>query len=142
MEIETVKHGTEVLAEGGIPFCEIAIALPSPIPEGKEAERVGRFYAAIAEGTRALAREVLLPHARESYERSNDPRRRFTHRPYRLMHTAILGSEGNGFAVTRTLALMHRGRTLFREEMHERITAEGYVLPERKSPRKNQRRPS
>ena len=140
MEIEILRQKTEVLAEEGIPFCEIVIALPSSISEGQAAERVSRFYGAIAEGTRALGREVLLPQARARYQKSDDPRRRFTHRPYRLMHTATLNGEGDGFAVTRTLTLTHRGRTLLREEVREHITQEGQILPSRGERARGKRR--
>ncbi len=139
MEIEIVRQKTEVLAAEGIPFCEIALALPSPVLEGRGAERIARFYGAIAEGTRALGREVLLPQAREHYEKSVDPRRRFTHRPYRLMHTAVIEGEGDGLTVTRTLTLVHRGRTLLWEEVREHITAEGRILPKRQKAHEKQK---
>ncbi len=140
MEIIIEKKRTEVLAEGGISFCEVSVALPSPIGEGAGEERVRRFYAALAEGALALGRDRLLPYARERYEHSTDPRRRFTHRPFCLLLTAAAKADGDGVTVTRTLVLTHRGKALFSEEVRERITAEGQILPSRGERARGKRR--
>ena len=140
MEIIIEKKRTEVLAEEGISFCEVSVALPSPIGEGTGEERVRRFYAALAEGALLVGRDCLLPYARERYGRSTDPRRRFKSRPFCLALTAAIQVDGGGATVTRTLMLTHRGKVLFSEEVHERITQEGQILPSRGGGARGKRR--
>ena len=139
MEIMMEKRRIVTLAEEGIPHCEITLSLPTAEGEGRAAARVRDFYRRIGEHTEALARSVLLPRARAAYERNDDPRRRFTHRPYRLSHTARLSAEGEETVVTRTLELSHRGRLLFREERGERLREDGRILPIKKQKGKQKR---
>lgn len=139
MEIKPEKRRVTTLAEEGIPHCEITLSLPTAEGEGRAAARIRVFYRRIGKHTEALARSVLLPRARREYEKCDDPRRRFTHRPYRLSNTARLSVEGEEAVVTRTLELSHRGRTLFREERCERITSEGRILPIKKQREKRKR---
>ena len=139
MEIKPEKRRVITLAEEGIPHCEITLSLPTAEGEERAAARIRDFYRRIGEHTEALARSVLLPRARAAYERSDDPRRRFTHRPFRLSHIARLSAEGEEAVVTRTLELSHRGRLLFREERGERISKDGRILPIKKPKEKRKR---
>ncbi len=128
----TLYREKELFAEGGIAFCEVQIALPM-LPEGERAAKeVNRFYHPLREEALRLAREVLLPHSKACYEASENPRRRFTHRPYRLFLTAAVGDEGESLRVERTLSLLFRGLTLLEEVAHERILPNGRVLPIKK----------
>ena len=140
MEIEIKRQKTETVAEGGIPFCEVTIALPCPIGEGEACERVRRFYDALSRETLALAREVVLPYARGGYERSQDPRRRFTHRPYRLALTATLRTKEGVTEVRRTLTLSHRGKEIAALEAAERITEDGEILPKKRERKAEKRK--
>ena len=139
MEIRTEKRRITTLAEEGVPHCEITLSLPTVEGKGRAAARIRDFYCRIAAQTEALARNVLLPCARAAYERSDDPRRRFTHRPFRLSHTAQTSAKGEETLVTRTLELSYRGRTLYREERGERITEDGRMLPIEKKREKRKR---
>lgn len=139
MELGIEKRRVITLAEEGVPHCEITLSLPTAEGEERAAARIRDFYRRIGEHTEALARAVLLPRARREYEGSDDPRRRFTHRPYRLFHTARLKGQGEDTIVTRRLELSYRGRTLFSEERWERITAEGRILPAGKRKEKQKR---
>lgn len=139
MEIKPEKRRVTTLAEEGIPHCEITLSLPTAEGEGRAAAHIRNFYRRIAAHTEALARAVLLPRARREYEKSDDSRRRFTHRPYRLSHTARLSVEGEEAVVTRTLELSYRGRLLFREERGERIRGDGRILPIKKPKEKRKR---
>ena len=131
MEIKIKKRATVTLAEGGISFCEIAVFLPVAEGEDTATMRLNRFYHALADGVLLLAREVILPHAKAAYEASADPRRRFTHRPYRIELTAHLWEGGERTEVRRTLTVSHRTRCLVSEEVHECILPTGGVLGRR-----------
>ena len=131
MEIAIKKWPRVVLAEEGVPLCEISISLPEVTSEGKAEKRCQDFYTALKERTLSLAREVILPHARRAYLESTDPRRRFTQRPYRLTLSCTPRPAGEAFTVTRSLHLLHRGRSLYTWVEHDRITHEGRVLPDK-----------
>ena len=139
MEIVIEKRKVTMLAEEGIPHCEITLSLPTAEGEERAAARVRDFYRRIGEHTEALARSVLLPRARREYEKCDDPRRRFTHRPYRLSHIARLDTREGETVVIRRLELSHRGRTLFSEERGERISEDGRILPIKKQKEKQKR---
>ena len=128
----TVYKEKELHAEGGIVFCEVQIALPMLPGEERAAKEVNRFYKPLREEALRLAREVLLPHSKACYEGSENPRRRFTHRPYRLFLAVTVKDEGESLRVERTLSLLFRGRTLLAEVAHERILPSGRVIPIKK----------
>ncbi len=125
MELLIKKRPRVVLSEGGIPFCEVSLSLPEALTEGRAAERVARFYKKTEEGVLSLAREVILPYAKRAYEENTDPRRRFTHRPYRLE----LSCRPEGDGIRRCLSVTHRGRILLEEIVFERVDEGGRVLP-------------
>lgn len=134
MEIEIKKEKTEHLGRGGVPFLELSLALPYATGEGKDAARVNRFFARVQQGVRTLA-ESLVPVAEEQYEQNEDPRRRFTHRPYRMAVTSTVTTEPWGIRAERRLVLTHRGRTLYERVWCEGIRG-GRVFPLRKRERK------
>ncbi len=129
MELTIKKRPRVLLSEGGIPFCEVSISLPEALTEGKAAERIARFYGALEGKCLLLAKEVILPYAKRAYEESTDPRRRFTHRPYRLE----LSCRPDDGGIRRCLTVTHRGRTLFQDTRYERIDEDGRVLPYKKT---------
>ncbi len=106
-------------AEEGVVFVEAQISLP--LPEGAGAARVRAFYLGLCDSAERLCERVLLPAAKAAYEADPDPRRRFTLRPYRMTLTATCRSEGERLIVHRTLAVTHRGRTLFSETAAESV---------------------
>ena len=136
MEIKLIRKKTAMPKEGGIPFCEVSITLPHAVDGGREGARVERFYEGLANAAMRMAEALLLPYAKRKFEEDSDPRRHLTHRPYRLILQATVKKEGGATAVTRTLSITHRGRTLYREEVCERILPEGRILPgKKKSPK-------
>lgn len=129
MEISKVKKAPLFLGEGGILFAEAQIALPHAVGEDKASCAVNHFYERIGDALERIAREVLLPISRELYEKSDDPRKRLTHRPFRLICDCSIGAEGDEYIIKRSLTVRHRGRVIFDRKDHERITAEGLILP-------------
>ncbi|MBR7094699.1 MAG: hypothetical protein IKC73_00605 [Clostridia bacterium] len=138
MEITVGPRMREVFSDGGIAHAEVSLSLPRAEGEGRGAAAINAFYARIGEGALEIGRSLLLPRARARYEASDDPRRRFTHRPYRLELTAVCTSCEEGTEVRRTLALYHRGRRLYSEAVTELITTEGRIF-EKKAPRVKKR---
>ncbi len=134
MEITVGPRTREVFSDGGIAHAEVSLFLPSAVGEGREVTAVNRFYSRIGEGALEIGKSLLYPRAKARYEASGDPRRRFTHRPYRLELTAVCTPSEEGTEVRRTLALYHRGRRLYSEAVTEVITAEGRIF-EKKAPR-------
>ena len=129
----------EVFSDGGIAHAEVSLSLTRAEGEGRGAAAINAFYARIGEGALGIGRSLLLPRARARYEASDDPRRRFTHRPYRLELTAVCTPCEEGTEVRRTLALYHRGQRLYSEAVTELITAEGRIF-EKKAPRVKKRK--
>ncbi len=128
MEIVIKKRPHTVLSEGGIPFCEVSVHLPEAVGEGKAAERLSRFYSPMEKECLSFAKECVLPLAKDAYEKSADPRRRFTHRPYRIELACSL----DGINIKRRLTVTHRGRILFERAYSEKIDNGGGVVPNQK----------
>ena len=112
MQITVKARRLEAFAEGGITHAEVAIRLPHAEGEERGAAAVNAFYERVATGALEIGRTLLFPRAQARYEASSDPRRRFTHRPYRLELTAVCTACEGGFKVTREVILSHRGRRL------------------------------
>ncbi|MBQ2719607.1 MAG: hypothetical protein IJF73_06015 [Clostridia bacterium] len=136
MEIKVGARRTEVFREEGIPHAEVVLSLPVAKGEGAAAAAVNSFYGRLGEGAMEIGRVLLFPRAKARYEASGDPRRRFTHRPYRLELTAVCARQGEATEVRRTATLFHRARRLYTETVTERITPEGWILPQKPPQRK------
>ena len=129
MEISAVKRPPLFLGEGGVLMAEAQITLPRAVGEDKASCAVNHFYDRIGDALERIARGVLLPISRELYEKSDDPRKRLTHRPFRLICDCTITTEGDCVIVKRTLTVRHRGRAVYERKDRERITEEGLVLP-------------
>ena len=129
MEIFAVNRAPLFLGEGGILLAETQITLPHAKGEDKASCAVNHFYKGIGDALERIAREVLLPISRELYEKSDDPRKRLTHRPFRLICDCTITTEGDCVIVKRTRTVRHRGRAVYERKDRERITEEGLVLP-------------
>ena len=136
MEISVVRREPIHIAEDGIVLAEAQIALPEAM-EGTHAHRaVNRFYKRIGDALEGITRNVLAPQSRALYERSDDPRKRFTHRPFRLSCDCRITEGADGITLVRSVTVRHRGRVIFERKDHERITEGGLVLPwKEKSPK-------
>ena len=139
MEIAIKRYPREALSEAGILLCEITASLPYAEGDGKEAAAVNRFYEAVRRGVYLLGQKAVLPPALARYEKNDDPRRRFTHRPYLVSVEAHMLSQGGYVGITRTLTLCHRGRILVRKTVEERILPGGQILPGALKPRTKKR---
>ncbi len=135
MEITAKARKVETFAEGGVVHAEVTIRLPHAEGEERGAAAVNAFYDRMAAGALEIGRTLLFPRAKARYEASSDPRRRFTHRPYRLELTAVCSPLAEGIKVKREVILSHRGRRLYYEAIWERITPEGRVLASREKKR-------
>lgn len=131
MEIANGKRRTEAFTEEGVTLAEVSVALPHCPGDDPIATRINRFYEGLAKGAIDIGKELLLPRSRARYKASDDPRRRFTHRPYRLELTAVCACRDDATEVKRTVTLFHRARRLYTETVTERITPEGWILPQR-----------
>ena len=129
MEIFAVKRTPLFFAEDGIPLAEAQIALPHAEGNDRSCRTVNRFYDRIARALEEIARNTLPRLSRELYEHSDDPRKRFTHRPFRLSCECRIENTGDEIIVQRYLAVKHRGRTVYERKDSERITKEGLILP-------------
>ena len=127
MQLE-IQKSVRSFAENGIPLAEAMIALPHSQEDSTAAQRVNRFYTRLGDGIVRIAEKLLAPRSLARYTASEDPRRRFTHRPYRIEMIATLTEDGNTTKITRTLTLSHRGRPLYRETVAERILPDGRFL--------------
>ena len=129
MEIYINKQEPILLAEDGIPLAEAQIALPHAEGNDRASRTVNRFYDRVGHALEAIARKTLPQLSRELYERSDDPRKKFTHRPFRLFCECHVESTGDEIIVRRYLAVKHRGRVIYERKDAERITKEGLILP-------------
>lgn len=136
MEIFAVKRTPLFFGEDGIPLAEARITLPHAEGEDKASRAVNHFYERIGDALERIAREVLLPIARELHKESTDPRKRLTHRPFRLLCECALSAVGEGMLVKRTVTVRHRGRVIFERCDHEIVCNDGLILPwKEKSPK-------
>ncbi len=136
MEISAVKLPPLFLGERGVLMAEAQITLPRTVGEDKASCAVNHFYDRIGDALERIAREVLLPISRELYEKSDDPRKRLTHRPFRLLCECALSAVGEGMLVKRTVTVRHRGRVIFERCDHEIVCNDGLILPwKEKSPK-------
>ena len=129
MEIYINKKDPILLAEDGIPLAEAQIALPHADGNDRASRAVNRFYDRIGRALEAIAHKTLPQLSRELYTRSDDPRKKFTHRPFRLSCECHLENAGDQIIVRRYLAVNHRGHTVHERKDSERITKEGLILP-------------
>ena len=129
MEIRVTRKEPFFLTEDGIPLAEAQIALPEAVGEDKACRAVNFFYKRIGYALERIARSILLPLSRELYTKSDDPRKRFTHRPFRLLCECRLTADGGGVLVKRMLSVKHRGRIVYERCDRERITEDGLILP-------------
>ena len=129
MEIRVTKREPLVLAEDGVMLAEAQIVLPVAAGVDRASRAVNRFYERIGKALDGIVKNVLLPQSRALYERSDDPRKRFTHRPFRLICECRITEEIDGIAVARTVTVRHRGRVIFERRDCEKISASGLVLP-------------
>ena len=129
MEIRVMKREPLLLAEDGVMLAESQIALPTAIGEDRASRAVNRFYGRIGSALDKIAKNVLIPQARLLYKKSDDPRKRFTHRPFRLICECRITEEADGIAVARTVTVRHRGRVIFERTDCEKISTSGLVLP-------------
>ena len=129
MEISVLTRPSLLLAEDGIMLAEAQIALPEAIGEDRASRAVNRFYERIGKALEGIVRNVLAPQSRALYERSDDPRKRFTHRPFRLSCDCRITEGADGITVVRTVTVRNRGRLVFERKDRERITEKGWILP-------------
>ena len=129
MEIRVTKREPLLLAEEGVMLAEAQIALPEASGEDRASRTVNRFYKRIGDALESIAKNVLLPHSRTLYAHSDDPRKRFTHRPFRLICECRIVEETDGITVVRTVTVRHRGRVIFERRDCEKISESGLVLP-------------
>ena len=129
MEIRVTKREPLLLAEDGIMLAEAQIVLPVAAGVDRASRAVNRFYERIGKALDGIVKNVLLPQSRALYERSDDPRKRFTHRPFRLICDCRIVEETDGITVVRTVTVRHRGRAIFERRDCEKISESGLVLP-------------
>ena len=129
MEISVLTRPPLLLAEDGIMLAEAQIALPVAAGVDRASRAVNRFYERIGKALEGIVRNVLAPQSRALYERSDDPRKRFTHRPFRLSCVCRITEGADGITVVRTVTVRHRGRLVFERKDRERITEKGWILP-------------
>lgn len=129
MEISVLTRPPLLLAEDGIMLAEAQIALPEAMRGDRASRAVNRFYERIGKALEGIVRNVLAPQSRALYERSDDPRKRFTHRPFRLFCDCRITEGADGITVVRTVTVRHRGRLVFERKDRERITEKGWILP-------------
>ena len=129
MELCVVKKEPLYLSEDGIVLSEAVIALPEAADEDKACRAVNYFYKRIGDALERITRSILLPLSRELYAKSDDPRKRFTHRPFRLLCECHLTADEGGVLVKRMLSVRHRGRIVYERCDRERITEDGLILP-------------
>ena len=129
MEIYINEKEPILLAEDGIPLAEAQIALPHADGNDRASRAVNRFYDRVGRALEAIARKTLSQLSLELYTRSDDPRKKFTHRPFRLSCGCHVESTGDEIIVRRYLAVKHRGRVIYERKDSERITKEGLILP-------------
>ena len=129
MEISVLTRPPLLLAEDGIMLAEAQIALPEAEGGDRASRAVNRFYERIGKALEGIVRNVLAPQSRALYERSDDPRKRFTHRPFRLSCDCRITEGADGITVVRTVTVRHRGRLVFERKDRERITEKGWILP-------------
>ena len=129
MEISVLTRPPLLLAEDGIMLAEAQIALPEAMGGDRASRAVNRFYERIGKALEGIVQNVLAPQSRALYERSDDPRKRFTHRPFRLSCDCRITEGADGITVVRTVTVRHRGRLVFERKDRERITEKGWILP-------------
>ena len=129
MEVRVTKREPVLLAEDGIMLAEAQIALPEAEGGDRASRTVNRFYERIGKALEGIVQNVLAPQSRALYERSDDPRKRFTHRPFRLSCDCRITEGADGITVVRTVTVRHRGRLVFERKDRERITEKGWILP-------------
>ena len=129
MEFLIVRREPIQIAEDGIMLAEAQIALPEAMGGDRASRAVNRFYERIGTALEGIVRNVLAPQSRALYERSDDPRKRFTHRPFRLSCDCRITEGADGITVVRTVTVHHRGRLVFERKDRERITEKGWILP-------------
>ena len=129
MEIYINKKEPILLAEDGIPLAEAQITRPHADGNDRASRAVNRFYDRVGRALEAIARKTLPQLSRELYTRSDNPRKKFTHRPFRLSCECHLENAKGEIIVRRYLAVKHRGRTVYERKDAERITESGVVLP-------------
>ena len=129
MEITQQPRRSQEFAENGIVHAVVSLQLPCANGEGREDATVNEFYERLEKAALDIGGTLLFPRAKARYESSTDPRKRFTHRPYRLEITSTHTAEGEGITVTRTLTLSHRGRELYREVAADLLLPDGRILP-------------
>ncbi len=90
---------------GGLPLVELTIhpVALTEMPPATEA-----YYAALADAYELYCREVLLPARAAAYERSEDPRKRFTFRRLCLA-LKLEGSVSGGYLSVRRRTLLRCG---------------------------------
>lgn len=92
---------------GNTPLLELVISLPLPTGEGKGAKRIADFYRELAKNAITHAAEALVPALQREYEADTDPRKRFRHRPARLVVRGRVSEESaDYFSVVRESRLM------------------------------------
>ena len=129
MEISVLTRPPLLLAEDGIMLAEAQIALPEAMGGDRASRAVNRFYERIGKALEGIVQNVLAPQSRALYERSDDLRKRFTHRPFRLSCDCRITEGADGITVVRTVTVRHRGRLVFERKDRERITEKGWILP-------------
>lgn len=129
MKLHVICKEPLYLAEDGIPFAEAQIALPEAEGDEKAGRAVNSFYKRIGDALVGIVESILAPLSRELYEKSEDPRKRFTHRPFRLLCECRLTADEGGVLVKRILSVRHRGRVVYERCDRERITEDGLILP-------------
>ena len=136
MEIHVIRREPMILTGDGIPLAEAQIALPKAPEDTKACRAVNHFYGRIGDALEGIAKEILVPLSRKLYEESEDPRRRFTHRPFRLLCECKIAAVEGGVLVKRILLIKHRGRTVFERCDREIVCEDGLILPwKEKSPK-------
>ena len=120
MEISVLTRPPLLLAEDGIMLAEAQIALPEAEGGDRASRAVNRFYERIGKALEGIVQNVLAPQSRALYERSDDPRKRFTHRPFRLSCDCRITEGADGITVVRTVTVRHRGRLVFERKDRER----------------------
>ena len=136
MEISVLTRPPLLLAEDGIMLAEAQIALPEAEGGDRASRAVNRFYKRIGTALESIAKNVLLPHSRTLYAHSDDPRKRFTHRPFRLTCECRITEKADGIEAVRTVTVRHRGRVIFERRDCEIIARDGLILPQKqKSPK-------
>ena len=136
MELIIKRKEPLILSEEGIPFVEAQIALPKAEGEDKACRAANHFYGRIGNAIEQIAQDILLPLSRELYEKSEDARRRFTHRPFRLFCDCRMHEVTDGMLIIRCLTVRHRGRLIFEREDRELVCEDGLILPwKEKSPK-------